>query len=184
MSVGYVTVSRRKWWTHILGSSTVTVVSWANVSCNTSSSFSPSPSPLSATLASVLPTGWLSWLATTLDLRSLYFCRNLTSSNVDLPNSPPPLQSQQNSKTQFPYTNPNSIQQKSIVLNDWFCTWFPHRPQMGPPTPVRNFHCYFACKTWVYPERKILRQGWTNMKSSTSRRCMQLYTETQPNQSH
>lgn len=75
----------QKWqWTHILGSSIVTAVSWAKVSCSTSSSFSPSPSPLSATLELIPPTGCASWLATTPDLRSLCFCRNLTSSNVNL----------------------------------------------------------------------------------------------------
>lgn len=68
----------------MLGSSIVTAVSWAKVSCNTSSSFSPSPSPLSATLVFVPPTGCVNWFATTPYFRSLCFCRNRTSSNVNL----------------------------------------------------------------------------------------------------
>lgn len=67
----------------MLGSSIKTAVSWANVSCNTSSSFSPSASAFSAgfpfpvLFCAVDKAGIPSFL-------SLSFCKNFTSSNANL----------------------------------------------------------------------------------------------------
>ena len=104
----------------MLGSSIKTAVSWAKVSCNTSSSFSPSASAFSAVFpfpvlfCAVDKAGIPSFL-------SLSFCKNFTSSNANLQthqiNQRPKLSNYPSSQLKKTHTTETNKSPKNKILN-------------------------------------------------------------------